>query len=69
MVTVPITPGATVNVVAGEIMVAGFIASLNVAVIIELGHAPIEPLGGETEITAGGGGPVHAVTEVVKVHT
>src|SRR5277367_2725011 len=61
-VTTPVTPVATVKVMA--FMVAGFIASLNVAVITVLGHTPGPPLGGATEITAGGGGALHAVTDV-----
>jgi len=67
MVTVPVTPGATVNVVV--LRVRGFMASLNVAVITVLGHTPMAPLGGATVMTVGGGGAVHVVTEVVKVHT
>ena len=35
-------------------MVAGFIASLKVAVTTVLGQTPTEPLGGVTEITVGG---------------
>src|SRR5579863_7059380 len=66
-VTVPVTPGATVKVVVS--IVAGFIASLNVAVITVLGHTPAAPLGGATEITVGGGGAAHALAAVVKVHT
>lgn len=66
-VTVPVTPGATVKVVM--LMVTGFIASLNVAVITALGHTPTAPLGGVAEITAGGGGVAHAEAAVVKVHT
>jgi hypothetical protein len=50
-------------------MVTGFIASLNVAMITVLGHTPTAPLGGVTEITAGGGGVAHAEAAVVKVHT
>ena len=55
-----------VNVVAGELIVAGFIAWLNVAVIrAVLGHTPTLPFGGVTEVTVGAGhGP-----EVVNVHT
>src|ERR1700688_4455007 len=45
-------PGA-VNVKVVPLIVAGFIALLKVAVTIVLGHAPIEPLGGATEITVG----------------
>lgn len=66
-VTVPVMPGATVKVVV--LMVTGFIASLNVAVITVLGHTPTAPLGGVTESTVGGGGAVHAAAAVVKVHT
>jgi len=51
-VIVPVTPGATVKVVA--LMVEGFIALLKVAVITALGHTPAAPLAGATEITVGG---------------
>jgi hypothetical protein len=51
-------------------IVAGFIASLKVAVTIVLGHILPALLGGATEITAGGtGGAVHDAAAVVKVHT
>src|SRR6202790_4465973 len=67
MVTVPVTPGATVKVVL--LMVAGSIASLNVAVITVFGHTPAAPTAGATETTVGGGGGGHEVGAVVKVHT
>jgi len=51
-VIVPVTPGATVKVVA--LMVEGFIALLKVAVITALGHMPTAALGGVSEITVGG---------------
>ena len=41
-----------VNVVAS--IVDGFIALLKVAVTMVLGHAPLAPLGGATEMTVGG---------------
>jgi|ERR1017187_878646 hypothetical protein len=66
-VTTPVTPGATVKVVV--LMVTGFIASLNVAVITVLGQTPAAPFRGVTEITVGGGGGAHAAAAVVKVHT
>jgi len=48
-------PGpAKVNVVAGELIVAGFIALLNVAVTGVVRQAPVEPSGGVTEVTVGG---------------
>ena len=50
-VMIPVTPGLTVKVVA--LMVAGFIASLKVAVTTAREHAPVEPSGGVTEATAG----------------
>jgi hypothetical protein len=49
---VPLTPGATVKVVA--LMVEGFIALLKVAVIVALGHIPAAPLSGVAEATVGG---------------
>jgi hypothetical protein len=66
-VTTPVTPGDTVKVVVE--MVTGFMASLKVAVTTVLGHTPMAPLGGVTEITAGGGGAAHDETAVIKVHT
>jgi hypothetical protein len=51
-VMVPITPGATVKVVA--VMVEGFIALLKVAVTTALGQMPPAPLRGVTEATVGG---------------
>lgn len=48
---VPVTPGLTVKVVV--LMVAGFIASLKVAVMAAREHTPVEPLGGVTEARAG----------------
>jgi hypothetical protein len=47
------------------LIVAGFIAWLNVAVITAvLGQTRVEPFGGVTEVTVGG-----HVAEVVNVHT
>jgi hypothetical protein len=37
-----------------SLIVAGFIALLKVAVMIELGQTPAEPSGGATEVTVGG---------------
>ena len=51
-VKVPLTPGDTVKVAA--LMVAMFMALLNVAVTTVLGHAPTTPVGGAMEITVGG---------------
>ena len=69
-VTTPVTgvvPGpVNVKVVAGLMIVAGFIASLKVAVTAVLGHIPAARLSGVTEITVGG---AHASLAVVKVHT
>ena len=48
---IPVTPRLTVKVVV--LMVAGFIASLKVAVMVARVHTPVEPLGGVTEATAG----------------
>jgi len=48
------------------LIVAGFIASLKVAVTTVLGQTPAAPLGGVTEITVGG---AHGLLPVVKVHT
>ena len=48
---IPVTPGFTVKVAV--LIVAGFIASLKVAVMTAREHTPVEPLGGETEATAG----------------
>jgi len=48
------------------LIVVGFIAWLNVAVItVVLGQATVEPFGGVTEVTVGGA----QVAEVVNVHT
>jgi hypothetical protein len=55
-----------VKVVAGLMIVAGFMASLNVAVTAVLGHIPTARLSGVTEITVGG---AHGSLAVVKVHT
>ena len=70
-VKVPVTPGATVKVAA--LMVATFMALLNVAVTKVLGHAPKAPVGGAMEITVGGirsgflkrSGSPHPVTKVI----
>ena len=51
-VMVPVTPGATIKVVA--LMVEGFIALLKVTVTTELGQTPAAPLRGVTEATVGG---------------
>ena len=66
-VTVPATLGATVKVVV--LMVGAYICSLKVAVIMVSGHTPLAPLGGETDVTMGGGGGVHEAAAVLKVHT
>ena len=50
-VIIPVTPGFTVKVVV--LMVAGFIASLKVAVTSAREHTPGAPLGGVTETTVG----------------
>jgi hypothetical protein len=47
--------------------VAGFIASLKVAVTTVLEQTPAEPLIGVSEITVGGG--LHPLAEVLKLHT
>ena len=62
---VPVTPGVTVKVVL--LMVAGFIASLKVAVTDASEHTPVAPLTGVTETTTGGG--LHGLGAVVKLHT
>ena len=49
---IPVTPGLTVKVVV--LMVAGFIASLKVAVTSAREHNAVAPLVGVTEITVGG---------------
>jgi hypothetical protein len=67
-VTCPLTgvvPGP-VKVKVVPSMVEGFIASLNVAVAMALGHVP---LAGVIETTAGAPTPKHVVTPVVKLHT
>ena len=66
-VTSPVTPGVTVKVVL--VMVTGFIASLNAAVMTVPGHTLAVPLGGVVEVTAGGGAAAHATVAVAKVHT
>ena len=48
---IPVTPGLTVKVVV--LMVAGFIASLKVAVMTAREHTPVAPSGGVTETTLG----------------
>jgi hypothetical protein len=58
-----------VNVKVVVLIVAGFIATLKAAVTAVLGQTPTAPARGVTEITVGGVVPVHAATEVVKVHT
>jgi hypothetical protein len=68
-VTTPATatggvPAVKVKVVV--LIVAGFIASLKVAVTAVLGQMPTARFRGVTEITVGG---AHASLEVVKVHT
>jgi len=55
-----------VNVKVVVLIVAGFIASLKVAVTTVLGHKPTAPARGVTEITVGA---AHGSLEVVKVHT
>ena len=64
-VIVPVTPGVTVKV--AEVMVAGSMASGNVAEITVFWQIPAEALGGPTE--TGGAGGKHATATVVKVHT
>ena len=64
-VMVPVTPGVTVKVVA--LIVAGFIASLKVAVRTAREHTPVAPLRGLTETTAGG--ELHPFAAVLKLHT
>jgi hypothetical protein len=57
METVPVTefaPAANVNVVAGEMIVAGFMALLKVAVTAALWQMPETPTPGFTETTVGG---------------
>jgi hypothetical protein len=57
METVPATefaPAANVNVVAGEMIVAGFMALLNVAVTAAPWQMPETPAPGFTETTVGG---------------
>jgi hypothetical protein len=56
-------PAVKVKVVV--LIVAGFIASLNVAVTAVLGQTPTAPFGGVSEITLG----MHELVPVVKVHT
>jgi hypothetical protein len=51
-VTVPVTAGVTVKVVA--LTVATFMASLKVAITTELGQTPSASFGGTIEITVGG---------------
>jgi hypothetical protein len=64
-----VAPGpVNVNVVAGLMIVAAFIASLKVAVTIEFGQTPAAPVGGVTETTVGGPGR-QVVSPVVKLHT
>jgi hypothetical protein len=48
------------------LIVAGFIASLKVAVTAVLGHTPAVRFGGVTEITVGG---THGLAPVVKLQT
>jgi hypothetical protein len=60
-------PGA-VNVKVVVLIVEGSIASLKVATTTVLGHMPLAPLGGVTEITVGGPDE-HVVLPVVKLHT
>jgi hypothetical protein len=67
-VTTPSTgvvPGP-VNVNVEPLMVAGFIASLKVAVATVLEQTPVVAVGGVSEITVGG---TQAVAAVVNVHT
>jgi hypothetical protein len=55
--TIPATgfaPAAKVNAVAGEVIVAGFMALLNVAVTAEPWQIPETPTLGFTETTVGG---------------
>ena len=61
----PVTPGLTVKVMV--LMVAGFIASLKVAVMTAREHTPVAPFAGVTETTVGGG--LHPLAAVVKLQT
>ena len=61
-----VPPALTINV--DLLIVAGFIALLNVAVISAVsGHTGVEPFGGVTDVTVGG--VVAHDVEVVKAHT
>lgn len=62
---IPVTPGLTVKVMV--LMVAGFIASLKVAVMTAREHTPVAPFAGVTETTVGGG--LHPLAAVVKLQT
>jgi hypothetical protein len=62
---IPVTPGVTVKVVV--LIVAGFIASLKVAVMTAREHTPVAPLAGVTETTVGGG--LHPFAAVLKLQT
>ncbi len=55
------------KVIVKVVIVNGFIASLNVAVIFPFTDTPVAPLAGTVEITTGG--VTSAVVPVVKVHT
>jgi hypothetical protein len=50
-------------------IVAGFIATLKVALTAVFGQPPTAPARGITEITVGGVAVVHVASAVVKVHT
>ena len=58
-VMIPVTPGFTIKVVV--LMVAGFIASLKVAVMTAREHTPVALLAGVTEITVGAVRPAVSV--------
>src|SRR2546422_73357 len=62
---IPVTPRLRVKVVV--LMVAGFIASLKVAVMTAREHTPVAPFAGVTETTVGGG--LHPLAAVLKLHT
>ena len=63
-----LAPPVPVKVKVVELMVAGFIGVLNVAVIMALlGHVVAERLGGVTAVTVGGGQGGEVVNDHVKL--
>src|SRR5580704_1730431 len=63
-----LAPPVPVKVNVVVLMVAGFIAVLNVAVMTALlGHVVAEPLGGVTAVTVGGGHGGEVVNDQVKL--